>query len=129
MKPDGIDEEKKEATASGPDGSDRGKPERSSLVKNVLLAATGQGARKAPDEAALEEAERRAETWAKEAIRASQALGLEISGADLMLDAHGPARVIEVNYSPGFKGIEAATGVDIASRIIQYVTQTCGGAP
>ncbi|MCP4669528.1 MAG: 30S ribosomal protein S6--L-glutamate ligase, partial [Deltaproteobacteria bacterium] len=62
------------------------------------------------------------------AVKSSMALGLEISGADIMVDAHGAAKVIEVNYSPGFRGLEAVTGLDIASRIVQYVTQTLGGA-
>jgi len=54
-------------------------------------------------------------------------MGLEISGADIIVDAHGSAKVIEVNYSPGFRGLEAATGLDIASLIVAYVTQTHGG--
>jgi ribosomal protein S6--L-glutamate ligase len=61
------------------------------------------------------------------AIESSRALGLEISGPDIILDGNGKPRVIEVNYSPGFKGLEAATGLDIASGIIRYVTQTGGG--
>jgi ribosomal protein S6--L-glutamate ligase len=60
------------------------------------------------------------------AVRSSKVLGLEISGVDMMLDASGSPMVIEANHSPGFKGLEAATGLDIASRIIQYVTQTRG---
>ena len=61
------------------------------------------------------------------AIESSKALGLEIAGSDIILDGNGNPRVIEVNYSPGFKGLEAATGLDIASGIIRYVTQTGGG--
>ena len=54
------------------------------------------------------------------AVRSSRALGLEISGVDIIVDERKESRVIEVNYSPGFRGIEAATGVDIASQIIEY---------
>ena len=61
------------------------------------------------------------------AIESSRALGLEISGPDIILDGNGKPRVIEVNYSPGFRGLEAATNLDIASKIIRYVTQTGGG--
>ena len=57
------------------------------------------------------------------AIRSSRIMGLEISGADIIVDAHGSAKVIEVNYSPGFRGLEAATGLDIASLIVTYVTE------
>lgn len=63
------------------------------------------------------------------AIKSSAALGLEISGTDIIMDADGSMKVIEVNYSPGFRGLEAFTGVDIASYIIQYLHRTYGGVP
>ena len=58
------------------------------------------------------------------ALRAADAVGLEIAGIDLILDQEGRAMVIEANYSPGFKGMEAATGLDIASKIVEYVVST-----
>jgi ribosomal protein S6--L-glutamate ligase len=61
------------------------------------------------------------------AIRSTKALGLEISGTDIIVDGHGVARVIEVNYSPGFRGLEASTGLDIAAQIIRYVVENHGG--
>ena len=64
--------------------------------------------------------------WQKMALAAADALGLEIAGVDLIVDAHGDARVIELNYSPGFSGLEAATGLDIAGRIIDYIVETYG---
>jgi len=54
------------------------------------------------------------------AVASAQALGLVIAGVDLIIDASGTAFVIEVNYAPGFKGMEAATGRDIAAEIITY---------
>ena len=60
------------------------------------------------------------------ALKASNAVGLEISGVDLIVDTNGRVSVIEVNYSPGFKGLEAATGLDIAGRIVGYVTDAYG---
>ncbi len=54
------------------------------------------------------------------ALRAAEALDLEIAGVDLMLDAAQRPFVIEVNYSPGFEGIESATGKDIAGEIVRY---------
>jgi ribosomal protein S6--L-glutamate ligase len=42
------------------------------------------------------------------------------------VDAVGKVRVIELNYSPGFSGLEAATGLDIAGQIIDYVVETYG---
>jgi len=61
------------------------------------------------------------------ALKAASAVGLEIAGVDLIVDKNGRVSVIEVNYSPGFKGLEAATGLDIAGRIVGYVTDTYGG--
>jgi ribosomal protein S6--L-glutamate ligase len=54
------------------------------------------------------------------AIRAAKATGLRVAGVDLLRSHRGPA-VIEVNSSPGLEGIEAATGIDIASKIIEFV--------
>jgi ribosomal protein S6--L-glutamate ligase len=64
--------------------------------------------------------------WEEIALKATAALGLEIAGVDLIVDSEGKVRVIELNYSPGFSGLEAATGLDIAGRIIDYVVKTYG---
>ena len=39
---------------------------------------------------------------------------------DLLQSSRGPL-VMEVNSSPGLEGIEGATKVDIAGKIIEYV--------
>ncbi|MBP7809319.1 MAG: 30S ribosomal protein S6--L-glutamate ligase [Bacteroidia bacterium] len=54
------------------------------------------------------------------AIKAAKKLGLAIAGVDLLQSDRGPL-VMEVNSSPGLEGIEGATGVDIAGKIIEYV--------
>lgn len=54
------------------------------------------------------------------AIKAAKKLGLAIAGVDMLQSARGPL-VMEVNSSPGLEGIEGATGVDIAGKIIEYV--------
>ncbi|MBC2712402.1 MAG: RimK family alpha-L-glutamate ligase [Desulfosarcina sp.] len=54
------------------------------------------------------------------AIAAAAAVGCDIAGVDMMVSADGYPLVVEVNYSPGFKGMEAATGLDIATRMIQF---------
>ncbi len=64
--------------------------------------------------------------WEEIALRAADALGLEIAGVDLIVDDKKNVRVLELNYSPGFTGLEAATGLDIAGRIIDYVVETYG---
>jgi ribosomal protein S6--L-glutamate ligase len=57
------------------------------------------------------------------AIRAAKKLGLRVAGVDLMDSNSGPL-VIEVNSSPGFEGIERATGLNIASQIVRYMIKT-----
>ena len=53
------------------------------------------------------------------AINAAQALSLSVAGVDMLQSARGPL-ILEVNSSPGLKGIEAATGLDIAGKIIDF---------
>lgn len=54
------------------------------------------------------------------AIKAAAAVGLEIAGVDMVRSHTGP-KVLEVNSSPGLEGIEAATGLDVATKIIKYI--------
>jgi ribosomal protein S6--L-glutamate ligase len=54
------------------------------------------------------------------AMRAARTMGLNISGVDILRSNHG-AVVMEVNSSPGLEGIEKATGVDVAAKIIEFI--------
>lgn len=54
------------------------------------------------------------------ALRACKILGLEIAGVDLMMSKAGPL-ILEVNSSPGFEGIEKATGLNIAAAIVKHI--------
>lgn len=54
------------------------------------------------------------------AVRACKILGLNVAGVDMLRSNHGPV-VMEVNSSPGLEGIEAATGVDVASKVIEHL--------
>lgn len=54
------------------------------------------------------------------AIRAAQAMGLNVAGVDILRSNHGPV-VMEVNSSPGLEGIEKATQKDIAGQIIEFI--------
>ncbi len=56
----------------------------------------------------------------KTAINAAKAMGLNVSGVDLLRSSRGPL-VMEVNSSPGLEGIEAATGIDVAALIIGFI--------
>lgn len=53
------------------------------------------------------------------AVRASRAVGLEISGVDMIM-SRGESYVLEVNASPGFRGLLQATGVNAADAIVDY---------
>lgn len=54
------------------------------------------------------------------AVNAANLLGLNVAGVDMLQSEKGPM-VLEVNSSPGLEGIETATGVDVASRIIKFI--------
>ncbi len=54
------------------------------------------------------------------AVRSAKAMGLNVCGVDLLRSNHGPV-VMEVNSSPGLEGIENATGIDIAGKIIEFM--------
>jgi ribosomal protein S6--L-glutamate ligase len=56
------------------------------------------------------------------ALKATQAMGLSIAGVDMLQSSRGPL-ILEVNSSPGLEGIEKATNVNIAGKIIQYIEE------
>jgi ribosomal protein S6--L-glutamate ligase len=59
------------------------------------------------------------------AIQATKKLGLDVAGVDMLPSKRGPL-IIEVNSSPGLEGIEGATQVDIADKIIRYLEVKSG---
>jgi ribosomal protein S6--L-glutamate ligase len=54
------------------------------------------------------------------AIKAAKSMGLDVAGVDLLQSSRGPL-ILEVNSSPGLEGIEKATGIDIAGKIIDFI--------
>ncbi|RMH35885.1 MAG: 30S ribosomal protein S6--L-glutamate ligase [Gammaproteobacteria bacterium] len=54
------------------------------------------------------------------AVRAAKIVGLRVAGVDILRSNHGPV-VMEINSSPGLKGIESATGKNVAGMIIEYL--------
>lgn len=58
--------------------------------------------------------------YERAAIRAAHILGLDIAGVDLMESSEGPL-ILEVNSSPGFEGIEKATGLNVARVMMNQI--------
>jgi ribosomal protein S6--L-glutamate ligase len=56
----------------------------------------------------------------KTAIKAAKAMGLNVAGVDLLRSNDGP-KIMEVNSSPGLRGIEEATKKDVAKLIIEFI--------
>lgn len=54
------------------------------------------------------------------AVDAARAMGLNFCGVDLLRAREGPV-VMEVNSSPGLEGVETATGLDVAGKVIDYL--------
>jgi ribosomal protein S6--L-glutamate ligase len=54
------------------------------------------------------------------AVRAAKSMGLNVCGVDMLRANHG-AVVMEVNSSPGLEGVERATGIDVAGKIIEFM--------
>ena len=59
------------------------------------------------------------------AVKAAKVLGLSVAGFDLIQSNRGPL-VLEVNSSPGLEGIEKASGIDVADKIIEYLEDEYG---
>lgn len=54
------------------------------------------------------------------ALLAAKKMGLGVAGVDMLPSSRGPL-IIEVNSSPGLEGIEGATKINIAEKIIRYL--------
>jgi ribosomal protein S6--L-glutamate ligase len=78
----------------------------------VLRTGVGRGASSieiSPEERAL-------------AVRAARVLGLGVAGVDLLRSNRGPF-LLDVHCSPELRRVEAATGMDLAGRIIDFVVK------
>jgi ribosomal protein S6--L-glutamate ligase len=89
-----------------------GSIKRKNFIKDEFRANLHRGG--FAEETALSEKEKQI------ALKAAKSLGLKIAGIDLLRSKRGPL-VIEVNPSPGLEGIESATNINIAEKIIQYI--------
>jgi ribosomal protein S6--L-glutamate ligase len=55
----------------------------------------------------------------KEILRVASCTGLKMTGVDWIEAEAGPV-FLEVNATPGFKGFESATGIDVAGAMVKY---------
>ncbi|WP_306150921.1 30S ribosomal protein S6--L-glutamate ligase [Roseovarius sp. MMSF_3281] len=62
------------------------------------------------------------------AIRAAKAFNLNMAGVDLLRSENGP-KVLEVNSSPGFEGIEKSTGKNIVGMLYDQIESRVRPAP
>ncbi len=62
------------------------------------------------------------------AVKAARALGLHVAGVDMLQSTRGPL-ILEVNSSPGLKGVEKTTELDVATEIIKYVENNYAKPP
>jgi RimK family alpha-L-glutamate ligase len=57
-------------------------------------------------------------------LRAARVVGADYAGVDLLRGADGREHVLEVNGIPGWKGVEDATGVDVAGALVAELEAT-----
>lgn len=60
------------------------------------------------------------------AVRAARGVGLAVCGVDMLEGKDGP-KVMELNSSPGFEGLEQATKKDIAGAIVRHALSRKSG--
>lgn len=62
------------------------------------------------------------DAYAAAARKAARVSGLEVAGVDILRGRDGPV-LLEVNSSPGLEGIEEASGIDVATAVIERAEQ------
>jgi ribosomal protein S6--L-glutamate ligase len=62
------------------------------------------------------------------ALRAARAFGLNMAGVDLLRSDSGP-KVLEVNSSPGFEGVEKASGKEVVSKLYDQIEERVRPTP
>jgi ribosomal protein S6--L-glutamate ligase len=60
--------------------------------------------------------------YAQAAVKAARVIGLEVAGVDMLESRNGP-KIMEVNSSPGFEGLERATRKDIARLYVEHAIE------
>jgi ribosomal protein S6--L-glutamate ligase len=105
----------------------RGKDVRALVVGDRVVAAMRRTAREGEFRSNIHRggearAVELAREYAEAAVKATRVLGLEVGGVD-MLEARTGPKILEVNSSPGFEGLEAATGTDVATPYVEHAVE------
>jgi ribosomal protein S6--L-glutamate ligase len=61
------------------------------------------------------------------AVAAARAVGAEYAGVDLLPGRDGQVWVLEVNGIPGWRGLQGATGLDVAGAVVGLLDAPAGG--
>ena len=59
--------------------------------------------------------------WKELALAAAEVVGAEYAGVDLLPASDGEVYVLEINGSPGWRGLQPIVGVDIADAIVNHM--------
>jgi ribosomal protein S6--L-glutamate ligase len=102
----------------------RGKDVRALVVGDRVVAAMRRTAREGEFRSNLHrggegEAIELPRAYGDAAVKAVRVIGLEVAGVDMLESRDGP-KIMEVNSSPGFEGLERVTRVDIASLYVEH---------
>jgi glutathione synthase/RimK-type ligase-like ATP-grasp enzyme len=54
-------------------------------------------------------------------VEAADVLGADYAGVDVLRAADGRDYVLELNGIPGWRGLENATGADVAAALVEHV--------
>jgi RimK family alpha-L-glutamate ligase len=62
-------------------------------------------------------------------LHAAEVLGVDYAGVDLLRAADGRDYVLELNGIPGWRGLQEATGADVATALVEHVEARVSEAP
>lgn len=90
------------------------------VVAAMRRVAQGQEFRSNVHRGGIAEAVELSEEYIETAVRATQIMGLQVAGVDMLEGKNGP-QIMEINSSPGLEGIETCTGLDVAGAVVEYI--------
>jgi RimK family alpha-L-glutamate ligase len=101
-----------------------GRDLRALVVGGLVLAAierVGSGWRANLARGARAQATQLSAEQQRLCVRAAEVLGVDYAGVDLLRAADGREYVLELNGIPGWRGLQEATGTDVAAALVAHV--------